>query len=69
MNKKIPENAINLIRKLQREAEIKFKFEKESLESMNLGNKQRTRKETYTTIDLLKRHRRAMISINIWFNW
>eukprot|EP00106_Octopus_bimaculoides_P019053 XP_014786495.1 PREDICTED: organic cation transporter protein-like [Octopus bimaculoides] len=69
INRKNPENAVNLIRKLQREAEIKFKFEGEAVESTNLGNEQRTQQKIYTAMDLLKRPRRAMISINIWFNW
>ncbi|XP_029644257.1 organic cation transporter protein-like isoform X1 [Octopus sinensis] len=69
INGKNPENAINLIRKLQREAELEFKFESEAVESTNLGNEERTRKKTYTAMDLLKKPRRAMISINLWFNW
>ncbi|XP_014786494.1 organic cation transporter protein [Octopus bimaculoides] len=59
-NKKDNEDTVNRVRKLQREAESKSKFDEYP------GKKNR---KTYTPIDLLKTRRRAKISSNLWFNW
>ncbi|CAI9732230.1 cation transporter 15-like [Octopus vulgaris] len=64
-NKKNAEIAVKLIQKLQ--TERKSKLQAEVDENMKLGSKKIHK--TYTAIDLLKKPRRAMISVNIWFNW
>ncbi|XP_052828501.1 organic cation transporter protein [Octopus bimaculoides] len=68
-NKKDNEDMIKLIRKLQRDAESKSEFDGKIIENVNHGNNRKVKDKTYTAIDLLKRPRRAMISINLWFNW
>ncbi|XP_036364376.1 organic cation transporter protein-like isoform X2 [Octopus sinensis] len=69
-NKKDNEDMIKLIRKLQRDAESKSEFNGKIIETVNHGNNRKTKDKTYyTAIDLLKKPRRAMISINLWFNW